>query len=154
MCAARLWRGPAAVRCGFGAGSVFPSALASPPSHECVRVTCRCHDRVPPPHPSHAPRVFPSHAAALITPAVRSSGPSGAGFFVHIAMQAGPGAADGDAPVNSSADVDDSGGAGERMDRTVAAEHQDRGDNQQQQQQQASLSPSTVLGECGRKRSN
>lgn len=70
---------------------------------------------------------------------------------MHIAMQAAPGAADGDAPVNSdgTADVDDSGGAGERMDRTVAAEHQDRSD---QQQQQASLSPSTVLGKCGRKR--
>lgn len=75
-------------------------------------------------------------------------------------MQAGTGAADGDAPVISggTADVDDSDsdGAGERMDRTVAAEQQDRSDNQrqnqqnqQQQQQQASLSPSVVLGECG-----
>ncbi|XP_056911937.1 anoctamin-8 isoform X1 [Takifugu flavidus] len=67
-------------------------------------------------------------------------------------MQAAPGAADGDAPVNSggTADVDDSGGAGERMDRTVAAEHQDRSDNQQQQQ--ASVSPSTVLDKLFGKR--
>lgn len=75
-------------------------------------------------------------------------------------MQAGTGAADGDASVISggTADVDDSDsdGAGERMDRTVAAEQQDRSDNQRQnqqnqqhQQQQASLSPSVVLGECG-----
>lgn len=91
---------------------------------------------------------------------------------MHIAMQAATGAADGDAPVNSggTADVDDSDsdGAGERMDRTVAAEQQDRTDNQQQNpqqsqqqnpqqslqqslQQQASLSPSVVLGECGKR---
>lgn len=75
-------------------------------------------------------------------------------------MQAAAGAADGDAPVNSggTADVDDSDsdGAGERMDRTGAAEQQDRTDNQQQNQnrqqpQQASLSPSVVLGECGKR---
>ena len=75
-------------------------------------------------------------------------------------MQAATGAADGDAPVNSggTADVDDSDGdgAGERMDRTVAAEQQDGIDNQQhnqqqQQQQQASLSPSVVLGEFGKR---
>lgn len=62
-------------------------------------------------------------------------------------MQAVPGAADGDPPVSSTADVYDSDGAGERMDRTVAAEQQDRSDSQQQQQQQqTSSSPSTVLG--------
>lgn len=69
---------------------------------------------------------------------------------------AGTGAADTDATVNgsssSTADVDDSDGAGERMERTVPSEQQDRTNNQQQQQQQkTSLSPSGVLGECHRK---
>lgn len=80
---------------------------------------------------------------------------------MHTAMQAtSSGAADTDATVHSSgggsADVDGSDGAGERMERTVAAEQQDRSGNQQplqplqpqQQQQQTSLSPSAVLGEC------
>lgn len=80
---------------------------------------------------------------------------------MRTAMQAtSSGAADTDATVHSSggggsgsADVDGSDGAGERMERTVAAEQQDRSGNQQplqpqQQQQQTSLSPSAVLGEC------
>ncbi|KAK5859752.1 hypothetical protein PBY51_021283 [Eleginops maclovinus] len=61
-------------------------------------------------------------------------------------MQAVDGeAADTDATVNSSntADVDDSDGAGERMERTVPTEQQDRTNNQQQQQ--TALSPSGVL---------
>lgn len=69
-------------------------------------------------------------------------------------MQAATGAADSDATVNSCSGVDDSDGAGERMDRTVPTEQQDKTNNHhhhqhhQQQQQQASLSPSTMLGKC------
>lgn len=65
---------------------------------------------------------------------------------------AGTGAADTDATVNSSssssstADVDHGDGAGERMERTVPSEQQDRTNNQQQQQ--TPLTPSGVLGEC------
>ncbi|XP_033506682.2 anoctamin-8 [Epinephelus lanceolatus] len=71
---------------------------------------------------------------------------------------AGTGAADTDATVNgsssSTADVDDSDGAGERMERTVPSEQQDRTNNQQQQQQQqkTSLSPSGVLDKLFGKR--
>lgn len=67
---------------------------------------------------------------------------------MHTTMQAaGTGAADTDATVNSSgstADVDDSDGAGERMERTVPGEQQDRTNHHQQQQ--TSSSPSGVLG--------
>lgn len=68
----------------------------------------------------------------------------------------GAGASDTDATVNSgnnssTADVDDSDGAGERMERTVPSEQQDRTSNQQQQQQQTSSTPSGVLGECPRR---
>ncbi|XP_070829713.1 anoctamin-8 isoform X3 [Chaetodon trifascialis] len=66
---------------------------------------------------------------------------------------AGNGAADTDATVNSSsstADVDDSDGAGERMERTVPSEQQDRTNNHQQQQ--TSLSPSGVLDKLFGKR--
>nr|XP_046264637.1 anoctamin-8 isoform X2 [Scatophagus argus] len=72
---------------------------------------------------------------------------------------AGTGAADTDTTVNSSsstADVDDSDGAGERMERTAPSEQQDRTNNhhqqQQQQQQQTSLSPSGVLDKLFGKR--
>uniref|UniRef100_A0A3Q3FDI1 Anoctamin n=1 Tax=Labrus bergylta TaxID=56723 RepID=A0A3Q3FDI1_9LABR len=73
---------------------------------------------------------------------------------------AGKGAADTDAAVHSSssgaADVDDSDGAGERMERTVPSEQQDRTNNQQQlqqqQQQHTSLTPSGVLDKLFGKR--
>ncbi|XP_051258447.1 anoctamin-8-like isoform X5 [Dicentrarchus labrax] len=79
------------------------------------------------------------------------------GVFAHTSMQAaGTGATDTDATVNSSsstADVDGSDGAGERMERTVPSEQQDRTDNQQQQQQKkTSLSPSSVLDKLFGKR--
>ncbi|XP_065809966.1 anoctamin-8 isoform X4 [Labrus bergylta] len=79
----------------------------------------------------------------------------------HTTMQAaGKGAADTDAAVHSSssgaADVDDSDGAGERMERTVPSEQQDRTNNQQQlqqqQQQHTSLTPSGVLDKLFGKR--
>ncbi|KAF3858481.1 hypothetical protein F7725_011682, partial [Dissostichus mawsoni] len=71
--------------------------------------------------------------------AVRFSSTS---VFVHYTMQAvDDEAADTDATVNSSstADIDDSDGASERMERTVPAEQQDRTNNQQQR---TALSPS------------
>ncbi|XP_034558117.1 anoctamin-8 isoform X2 [Notolabrus celidotus] len=72
---------------------------------------------------------------------------------------ASTGAADTDAAVNSSsssstADIDDSDGAGERMERTVPSEQQDRTNNLQQlqQQQPTSLTPSGVLDKLFGKR--
>ncbi|XP_026230983.1 anoctamin-8 isoform X2 [Anabas testudineus] len=69
---------------------------------------------------------------------------------------AGTGGSDSDATVNSgnkssSADVDDSDGAGERMERTVPSQQQDRTNNQQQQQQTSSA-PSGVLDKLFGKR--
>ncbi|KAA8587703.1 hypothetical protein FQN60_016565, partial [Etheostoma spectabile] len=65
---------------------------------------------------------------------------------------AGTGAADSDAAGNSgggAADVDDSDGAGERMERTVPSEQQDRTNNQQQNMP---LTPSGVLDKLFGKR--
>ncbi|XP_022056387.1 anoctamin-8 isoform X3 [Acanthochromis polyacanthus] len=95
--------------------------------------------------------LWPCNKQKISLRAVRSSRSP----FLHLeyscsTMQA---AADSDAPVNSgsssTADVDDRDGAGERMERTVASEQQDRTNSQQQQ---TSSTPSGVLDKLFGKR--
>ncbi|XP_041848097.1 uncharacterized protein LOC121644300 [Melanotaenia boesemani] len=115
------------------------------------------HDHVPPHASSH-----PNLSDALLDrpPALisRSLTACTAVFLHHLehsftSMQA---AADPDAAVDgggsSTADVHGRNGAGERMERTVPSEQQDRNDTHPQQQHQTSFTPSGVLDKLFGKR--